>query len=141
MNGNHSLAHRANDLSLRTLAAVTAATTPAVKLSRIATRGTNFLSFALMFTIATLIIVHPSLAFTQDAASQLKTQANSALSWLWTGVYFILVVAVLGSGVMAAFGRMEWRTVGQVLIGCVVAGMATAVVQGLFGNSTNTNFG
>lgn len=141
MIGNTALAQRANHLSLRMLAAATAASAPAAKLSRTATRVTNFLSFAFMLTFITLMVTHPSFAIAQDAAAQLKTQANSALSWLWTAVYFILVVAVLGSGVLAAFGRMEWRTVGQVLIGCVVAGMAVAVVQGLFGSSTNTNFG
>ena len=74
----------------------------------------------------------PQLAFGQGVGT-LCTNANNALQWVEIGVYFILIVAVLGSSVAAAFGRMEWATVGRILIGCIIAGVATAVVQALTG--------
>ena len=79
--------------------------------------------------------VMPHLGWAQVAGGMdLCTKANSALTWIKEGVFFILVVAVLGAGVMAAFGRMSWATVGQVLIGAIVAGLATEVVTALFGS-------
>lgn len=86
--------------------------------------------------LATLLLVTltclPQLAFAQGVGT-LCTNANTALNWIEIGVYFILIVAVLGSAVAAAFGRMEWATVGRILVGCIVAGVATAVVQALTG--------
>lgn len=77
----------------------------------------------------------PHLAFAQAAGGMdLCTKANSALTWIKEAVFFILVVAVLGSGVLAAFGRLSWATVGQVLIGAIVAGIATEVVTALYGS-------
>lgn len=68
-------------------------------------------------------------AFAQLNVSEKATEAVTAIK---TGVKFILVVAVLGSGVLAAFGRMSWTTVGQVLIGSIIAGLATEVVDALY---------
>jgi type IV secretory pathway VirB2 component (pilin) len=90
--------------------------------------------------LALVICVLPDLALAQSsgsgsASSQLSTNATTAVNYIKTGVYFILIVGVLGAAVAAVFGRMEWRTVGQVLIGCVIAGLATDVVGGLSGLS------
>ena len=100
------------------------------------------LTLASFLVFSLLIMAVPALAFAQgtDAQTQLTTQGNSALSWIWTAVYFIEVVAVLGAAVMASFGHMQWRTVGQVLIGAIVAGLCTAVVQALMGSSSKTSF-
>lgn len=88
-----------------------------------------------LFTLSALI---PQAAFAQVAGGSLNglcTNATNAIGYIKIGVYFILVVAVIGSGVAAAFGRMEWATVGRVLIGCIVAGLATALVGVLYGSS------
>jgi type IV secretory pathway VirB2 component (pilin) len=85
---------------------------------------------ALALGIATLLILIPEFAFAQDLAGK----ADKALEWIKTGVHTILVVSVIGSGVLAAFGRMSWSTVGQVLVGAIVAGVATEVVDALYGS-------
>lgn len=81
-----------------------------------------------------LAIFFPELALAQDLGG-LDAKSNSAVNWIKTAVHAILVVAVIGSGVMAAFGRMSWATVGQVIIGAVVAGLATEVVDALYGSA------
>jgi len=83
-----------------------------------------------------LTLFHPESLWAQDAASQLQTKATSAVAWVKTAVYFILIVSVIGAGVMAAFGRLSWETVGRVLIGCVVSGLATEAVIALYGGPT-----
>jgi len=67
------------------------------------------------------------------AAGQLTDKAKQAYKWLQIAVAFILGVAVLGSGVLAAFGAISWKTVGQIIVGCIVAGLAAAVVTALYG--------
>lgn len=102
-----------------------------------AAQATRVLSWVVMLGIVAVSAFAPHLALAQAAGGGLNglcTQANNAIGWIQTGVYFILVVAVLGSGVAAAFGRMEWATVGRILIGCIVAGLATALVGALYGN-------
>jgi len=89
----------------------------------------TFLSLALF----AFVLLCPAIALAQDLGS-LTTKSNSAVSWIKTAVHAILVVSVIGSGVMAAFGRMSWATVGQVIIGAVVAGLATEVVDALYGS-------
>jgi|GEM_PF-4499101 len=80
--------------------------------------------------IASLI----ALVLAQPALAQLNIEgkAKEAVDAIKAGVRWILVVAVLGSGVLAAFGRMSWTTVGQVLIGSIIAGLATEVVDALY---------
>ncbi|HEY4146686.1 TrbC/VirB2 family protein [Pinirhizobacter sp.] len=75
-----------------------------------------------------------ALVLAQPAFAQLdiSSKATTAVNAIKNGVKFILVVAVLGSGVLAAFGRMSWTTVGQVLIGSIIAGLATEVVDALY---------
>lgn len=85
---------------------------------------------ALWLGLATLLVLMPEWAFAQDLAGK----ADKALEWIKTGVHTILIVAVIGSGVLAAFGRMSWSTVGQVLVGAIVAGVATEVVDALYGS-------
>lgn len=96
--------------------------------------------FAWMSILALVLVsaFSPDLAFAQAAGGDLGnlcTNAQNAVHWITIGVYFILVVAVLGAGVAAAFGRMEWATVGRILIGCIVAGLAATLVTALFGAS------
>jgi type IV secretory pathway VirB2 component (pilin) len=81
-----------------------------------------------------LVSVLLALVLAQPAFAQLDVsgKATEAVTAIKTGVKFILVVAVLGSGVLAAFGRMSWTTVGQVLVGSIIAGMATEVVDALY---------
>jgi len=62
----------------------------------------------------------------------IEAKAQEAVDAIQTGVKFILIVAVIGSGVLAAFGRMSWTTVGQVLIGSIIAGLANEVVSALY---------
>ena len=88
-------------------------------------------SIALFVFFALLALFAPDIA--HAAAGQLQSKGDEAIAWIRIAVGFVLVVAVMGSGVMAAFGQMSWKTVGQVLIGCVVAGLATVVVTALFG--------
>jgi type IV secretory pathway VirB2 component (pilin) len=83
----------------------------------------------MMLLVGTLFLLLPQFAFAQDIGAK----AEKALEWIKTAVHTILVVSVIGSGVLAAFGRMSWATVGQVLIGAVVAGVATEVVDALYG--------
>lgn len=83
-----------------------------------------------LLIIAMLLALMPEWAFAQDLAGK----ADKALEWIKTGVHTILVVSVIGSGVLAAFGRMSWSTVGQVLVGAIVAGVATEVVDALYGS-------
>jgi type IV secretory pathway VirB2 component (pilin) len=78
----------------------------------------------------------PELALAQDPGAQLATKGQNAVNWIKRGVYFILLIAVIGSGVMAAFGQMQWRTVGQVIIGSIIAGLSTEVVTALYGSGT-----
>lgn len=87
----------------------------------------------LMFGLALVLLAGSEWAFAQAAGGGLQGKADTALQWIKTAVYTILVVAVMGSGVMAAFGRMSWSTVGQVIVGAIVAGMATEVVTALYG--------
>jgi type IV secretory pathway VirB2 component (pilin) len=98
-------------------------------------RNTGYLRLAMSLSFVLCSAVMPHLGWAQVAGGMdLCSKANSALTWIKEGVFFILVVAVLGSGVMAAFGRMSWATVGQVLIGSILAGLATEVVTALFGS-------
>jgi type IV secretory pathway VirB2 component (pilin) len=97
-------------------------------------RNTGYLRLTVCLVAMALSAMSPHLALAQAAGGMdLCTKANSALTWIKEGVFFILVVAVLGSGVMAAFGRMSWATVGQVLVGAIVAGLATEVITALYG--------
>jgi type IV secretory pathway VirB2 component (pilin) len=88
---------------------------------------------ALLMSIAMLLVLIPEWAFAQAGGGGLDSKAKQALDWIQTAVYTILVISVMGSGVLAAFGRMSWSTVGQVLVGAIVAGMATEVVTALYG--------
>jgi type IV secretory pathway VirB2 component (pilin) len=91
-------------------------------------------TLVVMLLIGALVVLVPQLAFAQDAGGGgLAGKADKALEWIKTAVQTILVVSVMGSGVLAAFGRMSWSTVGQVLIGAIVAGMASEVVTALYG--------
>jgi type IV secretory pathway VirB2 component (pilin) len=98
-------------------------------------RNAGYVRLGLNLLFVVCSAAAPHLAFAQDAGGMdLCTKANDALTWIKEGVFFILIVAVLGSGVLAAFGRMSWATVGQVLIGAIVAGVATEVVTALYGS-------
>lgn len=94
-------------------------------------RHRGYFMLAIALVIGAMLLATPELAFAQSIIDE---KADSALAWIRRAVYFILVVAVLGSGVLAAFGRMSWATVGQVLIGAIVAGVATEVVGALYGD-------
>ena len=94
-------------------------------------RNRGYFMIALTVVVGLMMLFAPDLAHAQSIIDE---KADSALAWIRRAVYFILVVAVLGSGVLAAFGRMSWATVGQVLIGAIVAGVATEVVSALYGD-------
>lgn len=97
-------------------------------------RTVSAFAMFLPFLIFAIAVAFPGLAIADgDAASQLSSKATSALDWIKTAVYFILVVAVIGSGVMAAFGRLSWMTVGTVLAGSIIAGIGAEVVTALYG--------
>ena len=91
-------------------------------------RGTVTFTLGAMFAVT--MFAMPEVAMAQSIIDE---KADSALQWIRRAVYFILVVSVLGSGVLASFGRMSWATVGQVLVGAIVAGVATEVVSALYG--------
>lgn len=93
----------------------------------------RYFAMSLVLAVFAFVLFCPELAFAQDLGD-LTTKSNSAVSWIKTAVHAILVVSVIGSGVLAAFGRMSWATVGQVIIGAVVAGLATEVVDALYGS-------
>lgn len=92
----------------------------------------NSAVFTLTMTAALFVVMSffPETALAQNL---IDGKAGEAMAWIKRAVYFILTVAVIGSGVLAAFGRMSWATVGQVLIGAIVAGVATEVVDALYG--------
>lgn len=102
----------------------------AEKVTDLLIRNRGYITLTLTALFVLLAMVMPEVAMAQSIIDE---KADSALKWIKRAVYFILVVAVLGSGVMAAFGRMSWATVGQVLIGAIVAGLATEVVSALYG--------
>ena len=111
-----------------------ASTRPAACCSVFA-RNSGYVRLSASLVVMALSALTPHLALAQAAGGMdLCSKANDALTWIREGVFFILIVAVLGSGVMAAFGRMSWATVGQVLIGAIVAGVATEVVTALYGS-------
>jgi type IV secretory pathway VirB2 component (pilin) len=91
------------------------------------------LAHSFSIAVVAIIMLYPEMAFAQADLADLSSKSNDAVSWIKTAVHAILVVSVIGSGVMAAFGRMSWSTVGQVIIGAVVAGLATEVVDALYG--------
>lgn len=98
------------------------------------------ISWVVMLAVFVASFVMPQLAFAQavgggGGVGNLCTNANQAVKWIEIGVYFILVVAVLGAAVAASFGRMEWMTVGKILIGCIICGVAVPVVTALSGLS------
>lgn len=93
-------------------------------------RNNGTLTFCLGLVVMVAMMAMPELAHAQNIIDE---KAETALEWIKRAVYFILVIAVLGSGVLAAFGRMSWSTVGQVLVGAIVAGLATSVVDALYG--------
>lgn len=95
-------------------------------------RTATALASILPYAVIALLFFFPGLALA-DAASELSEKAGSALAWIKTAVYFILVVAVIGSGVMAAFGRLSWMTVGTVMAGSIISGIGAEVVTALYG--------
>lgn len=82
----------------------------------------------LVAALVALALAQP--AFAQDL--DISTKSASALTTITVGIKVILTVAVMGSGVLASFGRMTWSTVGQVVIGTMIAGLATEVVAAFF---------
>lgn len=113
--------------------AANAAATKMEKFGEWLQRNRGYFSFAVMALVGMMMLVLPETAMAQDI---IGTKGTTAMAWIKRAVYFILVVAVMGSGVLAAFGRMSWATVGQVLIGAIVAGLATEVVTALYGGGT-----
>ena len=95
-------------------------------------RHARALGWISLAVVALLLLVAPDMA--HAAAGQLQAKGDEAVSWIRIAVGIILTIAVMGSGVLAAFGQMSWKTVGQVVVGCIVAGLATAVVTALFGS-------
>jgi type IV secretory pathway VirB2 component (pilin) len=102
----------------------------AEKVTDLLIRNRGYFTLAIALLVGVMMLAMPEMAMAQSIIDE---KADSALQWIRRAVYFILVVAVLGSGVLAAFGRMSWATVGQVLIGAIVAGVATEVVSALYG--------
>lgn len=98
-------------------------------------RGSRIFSWMAMLAVMVGLAVAPHLAAAQVAGGmdQLCTNAQQAVKWVFVGIYFILVVAVGGAAVAASFGRLEWAVVGRILVGCIVAGLAVALVQALSG--------
>lgn len=103
----------------------------AEKVTDLMFRNRGYFMLALAAVFGLMLLLAPDVAMAQSIIDE---KADAALTWIRRAVYFILVVAVLGSGVLAAFGRMSWATVGQVLIGAIVAGVATEVVSALYGD-------
>lgn len=100
-------------------------------------RCARMFSWTAMFALMMVLAAAPHLAAAQAAGGmdQLCTNAQQAVKWVFVGIYFILVVAVGGAAVAASFGRLEWAVVGRILVGCIVAGLAVALVQALSGLS------
>lgn len=98
-------------------------------------RGSRNVSWMAMLALVVLLAAAPHLTSAQVAGGmdQLCTNAQQAVKWVFVGIYFILVVAVGGAAVAASFGRLEWAVVGRILVGCIVAGLAVALVQALSG--------
>ncbi|MFC3715145.1 TrbC/VirB2 family protein [Luteimonas soli] len=109
----------------------TTAVQRAEKVTDLLFRNRGYFTLAIAAMVGVMMLAMPEMAMAQ---SIIDDKADAALTWIRRAVYFILVVAVLGSGVLAAFGRMSWATVGQVLIGAIVAGVATEVVSALYGD-------
>ncbi len=97
-------------------------------------RNTGYLRLIVCVAVIAISAMSPHLALAHPSGGlDLCPKANTPLTWTKQPVFFILVVAVLASGVMASLGRMSWVPVGQVLNGAIVAGVATEVVTALYG--------
>jgi TrbC/VIRB2 family pilin len=105
--------------------------TPALSAPSFLDRNARLIAISAFALLALLMLFAPDTA--HAAAGQLSAKGATAVAWIRIAVGVILTIAVMGSGVMAAFGQMSWKTVGQVLVGCIVAGLATVVVTALFG--------
>lgn len=77
-----------------------------------------------------LLFADPVLA--QDAEQRFQQAGQSAFDTIVAAVYWVLAIAVVGSGVAAAFGQMQWMTFGRVVVGCLVAGLAVVIVDTFF---------
>jgi hypothetical protein len=100
-------------------------------------RCARIFAWTAMLALVLVLVAAPHLAVAQalGGMDQLCTNAQQAVKWVFVGIYFILVVAVGGAAVAASFGRLEWAVVGRILVGCIVAGLAVALVQALSGLS------
>lgn len=98
-------------------------------------RYARMFAWTAMLALMLVLVAAPHSAVAQAAGGmdQLCTNAQQAVKWVFVGIYFILVVAVGGAAVAASFGRLEWAVVGRILVGCIVAGLAVALVQALSG--------
>ena len=105
-------------------------------LSRIGITMRPFLPLLLFFAL------NP--AFGQGVVSDggeletVTTAAESVLATLNSILRVVSIIAIMGCGLAAGFGRMEWGTVGKVFMGLVIANAATTVVEYLGGGVSQT---
>jgi type IV secretory pathway VirB2 component (pilin) len=66
------------------------------------------------------------------------TAAESILATMNSILRVVSIIVVMGCGLAAGFGRMEWSRFGTVFIGLVIANAATTVVEYLGGGVSQT---
>jgi type IV secretory pathway VirB2 component (pilin) len=66
------------------------------------------------------------------------TAAESILATMNSILRVVSIIVVMGCGLAAGFGRMEWSRFGIVFIGLVIANAATTVVEYLGGGVSQT---
>lgn len=89
-----------------------------------------------------LFVLRP--AFGQGVVSDggeletVTTAAESILATMNSILRVVSIIVVMGCGLAAGFGRMEWSRFGIVFIGLVIANAATTVVEYLGGGVSQT---
>lgn len=79
--------------------------------------------------LAALALIFPELAFAQDAKAKIAGAGQKAYDIVFEVVYWLCLIAVIGAGAAAMFGRIEWSKFGQLVLGIVIIFSATAVVD------------
>lgn len=87
------------------------------------TRGvaTNRMAFAaLLALLAIAALLVPDIARAEDAATKINEAGQKAYDLVFTVAYWICGIGVVGGGVAATAGRIEWSRFGQIAGGITV---------------------
>jgi len=94
-----------------------------------ASRATRWAPLALVAVVMLAALLFPELAFAEDAKAKIAATGKKAFDLVFSVVYWLCAIAVVGGGVGAMMGRMEWGRFGQIVAGIVVVFSATMMVD------------